>query len=391
MLRYNYGNPPQHDYKDSRNSMLSIILWFNTFYTQEKRVICHLLMWLLFGALVEFGLLIDYQLSFYNSLFFLGRTLIGNAAVFYLFFYLILPHFILKKKLLTGFALIIASILLWRINEYLAMLIASKYANLSNTGLIRQVNEEVATGLYYVVSPTKFIGGLIFIMYSLSPLFCLKTIIEVMKSAYKTTEIEKSKSALEVAFLKSQLNPHFLFNTLNTIYLLNRKNDSAASEVILELSDALRYTLYESNMEQVLLENELNFLRNYVELEKARQSKDTKIEFNCDLSNITELTIAPLLTFPFIENAFKHGLGTSLKNAWLMINISITDSVFCFSISNSKDDENNGVPLKEYVGGIGVANTKRRLALLYPGKHSLKIENSSKEYNINLKINLNNE
>lgn len=388
MIRHNYANAPQRDYGNPRNSMLSFITWFNDFYTKEKRVVCHLIMWLIFGALVEFGLLIEFKLTFFSSLFFLTRTLIGNVAIFYLFFYFTLPKFILKRKFIVGIGLIIASVLFWRVNEYFSMLLVSKYANLENTGLIRQVNGELSEGIYYVISPTKFIGGLIFILYSLSPLFCLKIIIEVLKSAYETTEIEKSKSALEVAFLKSQLNPHFLFNTLNTIYLLNRKNDSSASDVILELSDALRYTLYESNSEKVLLENELNFLKNYVELEKARQSNRTKIAFSCDLSNMADLTIAPLLTFPFIENAFKHGLGSSLENAWLMIDVYITDGIYFFSISNSKDDENNGVPLKEYVGGIGVANTKRRLAILYPGKHSLEIKNTSKEYSINLQIDL---
>ncbi len=168
-------------------------------------------------------------------------------------------------------------------------------------------------------------------------------------------------------------------------------DEPAAGEIILDLSDTLRYTLYESNTEQADLEKELIFVENYVNLERVRQNKRTKIVFDCNPSTAAGMTIAPLLTFPFIENAFKHGLGTSLKDAWLEIEINVINHIFHFHIRNSKNDENNSKQIREYMGGIGVGNTKKRLELLYPWKHLLEIINTPDEYSVDLKINLNHE
>ncbi|WP_316741570.1 sensor histidine kinase [Pedobacter antarcticus] len=389
MNRYNTSPTPQQKESVYTSSLiLNFISWFNSFYTKEKRIALHIFMWLMFGLMVEFGLLVSYKLSFFTSLFFLARSLVGNAVIFYLFFYFIFPRFILKGKIYIGIALTIGCLFIWQINGYFAMILSSKYGQIESLGLREQVNEDIRYGFLHIFTLEKIFGSLIYIISSLSPVFCVKIIADVTKSVYRATQIEMEKTDLEVNFLKSQLNPHFLFNTLNTIYILNMKKDKAASDVILELSDTLRYTLYESNTDKVLLYKELDFLQNFVNLEKVRQNKNTRIDFNCDRTHVDELTISPLLMFPFVENAFKHGLGTSLKDPWLEINTKVVDKVFYFSIKNSKNEENNGEQIKEYVGGIGVANTKKRLAFLYPERHSLEILNLPNEYSIALKIDL---
>lgn len=373
----------------SQNQLSDFIAWFNSFYTREKRVGLHLLMWLIFSVIMEFGLILSYDFSFHTSAFYLVSSLTANFLVFYPFFYFIYPRFMIRKKFVAGILLVIGLILLWRINGYLAKLVMYHYAHIENAFKREQVNDAMNHSFFFIFSLQSLIGSFIDILYSLAPVFCLKITVDTLKSAYRSTEIEKEKSILEVAFLKSQLNPHFLFNTLNSIYILNMKADEAASDMILELSDTLRYTLYESNTEKVLLEKELAFLENYVNLERVRQNERTRIDFNCNLEGVGTLSVAPLLTFPFIENAFKHGLGTSLKDAWLEINIGVLKGVFYCKIRNSKNDEYNGVPVSDYSGGIGVGNTKKRLALLYPGKHVLEIANTPDDYSIDLKINLN--
>lgn len=344
-------------------------------------------MWFVFLVLLELGLLLTYQLSFSNSLFFLGRELVTNVMMFYTFFYLIFPYFLLKRKFIAGVLLIIAAVFLWLLLEHLSMMIIQRYSNLGDTGLKKQIDQIVITGFSRVYSLSAFFGSLIYILIAVAPLFCVKIIVDVTQSAYMTTVLEREKAGVEVNFLKSQLNPHFLFNTLNTVYILNMKKDESASDVILELSDALRYTLYESDTESVSLEKELMFLKNYINLERIRQNKRTRIIFNCDLEGAAEIAIAPLLTFPFIENAFKHGLGTSLKDAWLEMDARVENGDFYFSLRNSKDEENNGQQIDEKRNGAGVANTMKRLAILYAGRHVLEIVNKPDEYSVMLKIN----
>lgn len=345
-------------------------------------------MWLLFAAIVELGLLIDYKLNFTDSMFFLLRSLIGNSLVFYFFFYFILPKYILREKILLSFLLTYLSFLTWQLNNYLFILLASKYAQIHSAGLRSEMEDVVRKGILYLFTLHSISGGLIVIIYSISPIFCIKIVVSVIRELYKTLLFQKEKNELEIKFLKSQLNPHFLFNILNTIYILTIKKDPKASDVVLELSDMLRYTLYESNSDQVPLTKEIAFLEHYVNLEKARQNESVLIKLTWNIAGMENKVIAPLLMFPFVENAFKHGLGTSLKNGQVVIDTKLINDRFYFSIINTKSEENNGERLNADVGGIGVLNTQKRLLFIYPDKHVLKIVNNPTEYKIFLEINL---
>lgn len=371
--------------------MSDFSLWFNSYMNKFNRVALHVLMWFLFGLIVELGLILSAKLSFYSSLFFLGRSLVANAIVFYLFFYVILPKYILKRKLWAAMSLTFGLTFLWQMATYLFIVLAKNYGEITDPLMIKNVNDHISAGFIHIFSIKEIFGGLLFIVASVSPLFCIKIFVDIIRQTHKQMAMEKEKSLLELNFLKSQLNPHFLFNTLNSIYILNMKKDKRASDVILELSDTLRYTLYESNTEQVLLEKEMDFLENYIKLESVRQNKQTRIAFDCDATAAGMLTIAPLLTFPFIENAFKHGLGTSIKDAWLEISAKIIGHTFHFHVKNSKNEENNGAQIRIAAGGIGLSNTKKRLALLYPGRYILDIVNTADSYSVELTINLKND
>src|SRR5690606_28753695 len=154
--------------------------------------------------------------------------------------------------------------------------------------------------------------------------------------------------------------------------------------VILQLSEMMRYTLYETGATMVPLSKELEFLKNYVLLEKMRYKNNKEIVFNLDDSRVTEgQMIAPLLTFAFIENGFKYGLK-SKNDGFLKINISINNKMLYFSIVNDKEEN---IQEKEF-GGIGTVNIKKRLELLYPDKHELKIKNGKNKFYVEMKINL---
>ncbi len=144
-------------------------------------------------------------------------------------------------------------------------------------------------------------------------------------------EIEIQNINMEKDFLKAQLNPHFLFNTLNNLYSLTLKKDNQAPEVILNLSDMMSYTLYESNTEKVTLTKELEFIQNYFNLEKMRYPADKNIRLNISGDvDAKGLYIAPLLTFSCIENAFKYGLKTT-EGSFIFLDIKVKDSLFIFS------------------------------------------------------------
>jgi LytS/YehU family sensor histidine kinase len=196
-------------------------------------------------------------------------------------------------------------------------------------------------------------------------------------------QLEIEKLNLEKDFLKAQLNPHFLFNTLNNLYGLALRNDYQTPQVIMHLSEIMRYTLYESNAELVPLTREVEFLKNYVLLEKMRFKNNKNIDFTLDDSNMDTQMIAPLLTFTFVENSFKYGLKPK-NDGFLKINVSVDNNIFYFSIINDKEENRR----EREFSGIGTVNIRKRLELLYPGKHELKIEDQGKSFFVEMKINL---
>jgi len=161
------------------------------------------------------------------------------------------------------------------------------------------------------------------------------------------------------------------------------RNDHQTPEVIMQLSEMMRYTLHESNAELVPLSRELKFLKNYVLLEKMRYKNNKDIVLNLDNSTVDTQMIAPLLTFTFVENGFKYGLKAK-HDGFLKIDVSFNNNIFHFSIINDKEENKE----ERKFSGIGTVNIRKRLELLYPGKHELKIEDRGKIFFVGMKINL---
>jgi len=197
-------------------------------------------------------------------------------------------------------------------------------------------------------------------------------------------ELENQKLEAELNALKSQLNPHFLFNVLNTIYSNSLLKSDVTPSIVLKLSDLMSYILYDCKTDTVLLQKELEFIKNYIELEKIRLEDDIEVEFHAE--NITNSQIPPLLFVPLIENAFKHGIGSLPKNKSISLTIKIYDNTFFFSIENSKGLTTNSFK-NTTKGGIGIANVKKRLELLYPNSHKIKITNNDNKFVVEVLIN----
>ncbi|MBW1295085.1 sensor histidine kinase [Aquimarina litoralis] len=201
-------------------------------------------------------------------------------------------------------------------------------------------------------------------------------------SQQKTLALEKEKIEAELIQLRNQVHPHFLFNTLNNLYALIIKKSDDAEVAVLKLSKLMRYMLYEANTDKVSIKKEISYLKNYVDLEKLRFGNFVDISFHSELDD--DYLIAPFLIIPFVENAFKHGTSSS-KKSWIVINISTKQNKLVLHIENSKFQNNH--PEKNFTGGIGFTNVKKRLDLLYPNNYSLDINDSNESFEVLLQLN----
>ena len=214
--------------------------------------------------------------------------------------------------------------------------------------------------------PNNFRAGyLSFIIISL--LVNLMAIGIALSIRYVIRQNEKKQKVIEaeLAWLKNQINPHFLFNTLNNISSLTQINADEAQNAVMQLSDLLRYAMYETNNPRVPITGEVDFMRNYIELMKLRCNEMTKVEAQFSISN-TQTEIAPLLFISLIENAFKHGTNSNAP-ATIDIHLEQVNDTIIFTCDNT----NNPKPTKDRSGsGIGLENTRRRLELMYHGNYT---------------------
>jgi two-component system LytT family sensor kinase len=191
----------------------------------------------------------------------------------------------------------------------------------------------------------------------------------------------------ELRFLKSQINPHFLFNTLNNLYALTLKKSDKAPEIVLKLSEIMRYMLYECNEKRVLLTKEIQYIHNYLDLERLRQTGEAEISFTTE-GRISEQLVAPLLFVPFLENSFKHGLNHHVRGGgFVRLHLRVAEEDLEFTIENSKPER---LPRQEHArsGGIGLANVRQRLKLLYPENHALEVQDEPHRFAVTLQLKL---
>ena len=210
----------------------------------------------------------------------------------------------------------------------------------------------------------------------------LKSVFDYLHLQKKMAEVAKEKAEAELNFLKSQINPHFLFNSLNSVYFLIHKENIEARNALNKFSDMLRYQLYECNDAKIPIEKEIAYLEDYVALQKLRREAHDEVQFTCS-HNVKNFSIEPLLLMPFVENSFKHlsHFGHGKKNL-VSISAHRNNGEFNFTVVNTVDNSTS----RKAVGGIGLKNAKRRLELLYNGKHKLDIHETAELFKVELKI-----
>lgn len=194
-------------------------------------------------------------------------------------------------------------------------------------------------------------------------------------------EMEKEKLTAELNFLRAQVNPHFLFNTLNNLYYLAYSKSENTTEVIERLSQMMRYMIYDSNYPKVPLNKEIDYMRNYISLEKMRLSEKVNIQFSLE-GEVDSIMITPLILITFLENAFKHGVTSTSKESFIKVCLKCSNHQLHFKVVNSKPP----VSKVEEKSGIGLQNVKRRLELSYPGAYHLEMSDAPNEYSVKLDL-----
>jgi len=198
-------------------------------------------------------------------------------------------------------------------------------------------------------------------------------------------EKENENLKTELSLLRSQASPHFMFNVLNNMVALARKKSDLLEPSLLKFSSLMRYMLYEADEEKVALDKETEYLQSYIDLQQQRFGKNLQLCVSLEAID-DNYEIEPMLLIPFVENAFKHGTGI-IENAQINIKLKAEKNILHFSVQNKYDPKS--IELKDKTSGIGLANVKRRLNLLYGNKHTLLITQKDNWFNVSLQLNLN--
>ncbi|WP_313581399.1 sensor histidine kinase [Chishuiella sp.] len=291
---------------------------------------------------------------------------------FYINIYFLVPNFFFKGRYITYILLLIILVFLSiNIIGYVLKLFFSSY---------------IISDFYKNAHHAKnYYDGIMIIAPMIMTSTTIKLLQKWKKDSLQISELQNLTLKMELNELKNQINPHFLFNMLNNVKALIRKDPEKANIVIMKLSDFLRYQLYENNEEKTPISSEINFLTNFLELEKIRQEKlDIIIETKTNKKTLNSTFIPTNLFTTFVENAIKHSFDIDGKPSYIRLSIEIENKYLIFTCSNSIDQ--NYIQTNKKHFGLGLPNIKRRLDLLYNDTYYMKIESSKNEYTINLMI-----
>ncbi len=353
--------------------------------TAKKRtlpILMHLLVW---TVLIILPQIIISRYSGDNN--FIAWGFYANAFVIGIIFYIsylwLVPRFYLNNKKTTFFALALVTV----IGFYFVLDFTNKALhNPEHDRRVTESVEEAPREQRRQRPPFKFfqiygysLMSIVIVGFSIG----MKAIEQHTESEKRQKELEKEKLNSELAFLKNQVSPHFFFNTLNNIYSLIEINKTDAQDAVMKLSRLMRYLLYESEHGKTPLDHEISFMNHYIDLMRLRISP--KVELKIDLpENDNGMKIPPLLFIPFIENAFKHGISYREKS-FIDISMKTENDRIIFCCRNSVTTGTGASPDENH-SGIGLENVKKRLNLLFAGKHDLKISKTETEFVVDLTI-----
>jgi two-component system LytT family sensor kinase len=343
-------------------------------------ILLHILIWSVFGMVLFFFQPLTWNISVPYQLWIKQAIVMGMmVSAFYLNSFVLVPQFVLKSRTGLYFSIIVG------VTVFIVLL--SSYAdNWLNLHQLMDAAFRKSGTRHHGHRFEWDIGMIVIIALVIGVSTSFTTIQKWQKDKQRHQEMEQDKISSELSFLKAQINPHFFFNTLNNIYALTLVNADTSRKAIHQLSRMMRYVLYDTQNATTMLSQEIAFVKDYISLMQLRLTEVVTVTFHSP-AVLKDLPVAPMIFLPFIENAFKHGVSATQPSS-ITINIEQQGSVLILKVVNTiiKEQSNN----LEERNGIGLNNTRRRLELLYPGKHTLTIDELTAEnlYSVHLTLDL---
>ncbi len=336
----------------------------DTIFSKRKavQILLHILFWVIIVTYFAwgFGFGVNYKAAFFNAILYLP----GFIFIVYTLIYFLIPRYLIKRKYIQFF-----------IGLILAVGVCSAYSwgiELTLTPNAKFEGVTMATGR--AILPFIHVAGIAISINLLNYWY---------RQKQKTTEVQNEKMAAELDLLKSQIHPHFLFNTLNNLYSFSLEKSEKTPEIILKLSNLLRFMIYESDVTFIPLQKEISILQQYIDLEQLRYGARLDISFTVP-EDMDKKQIAPLLLLPFVENVFKHGINNQSDHCWISFDLRLSESAIYLKLINSKDKDE--IPDIQTFSGIGLQNVKKRLELLYPERYNLMIQEMDEVFIVNLEL-----
>ena len=300
---------------------------------------------------------------YYSGQCFLALS--GYYGFYYVNKHYLIPQFLSKKGMVHyGFMMVLTILIGYPILTQLIRLLP----------IVHEIPADAYTDLHPFAKDRGLFPAFIILM-SLPVIVAMQWFEQNSQIA----NLEKEKSATELNLLKQQINPHFFFNTLNNLYALSIVKDKQTPEVIMQLSELMRYVIYKGKEETVLLKEETKYIEDYIQLQQIRLHKKLDFRFDKQIEN-ADLAIPPLLFITFVENAFKHGIEPAEKDCFLHLSLKSDGQQLVFTCANSMEEKNNAP------AGIGLQNLRRRMALRFPNQHEIVIEETANHFKATLRI-----
>jgi LytS/YehU family sensor histidine kinase len=335
---------------------------------QRNRIfLLHLSFWVLYFSYRFYDL--QEYLGYSRAFSYLGITVLFNIAASYLHYFFILPELFKDKKPIPY---------LWKVTLLLGVIVSLRIITENQVFNNLMPNESY----YKTIKLSRIVSTTWDTMTFLIFTGMIRFTLDWFNLENKKKQLENEKLVAELNYLKAQINPHFLFNTLHNLnYLVYSKSDKA-TDVIIRLSNIMRYMIYDANKDKVAVQKEIAYMNDYIHLESIRLNQAFNLTF--DIEGKSEpVDIAPLIMLTFLENAFKHGVSDQETNCWIKVKLHINKKEINYAVSNrilkSKRNEKSG---------FGLENVQKRLQLSYPDKHTLSISAVDDVYSINLTLQL---
>lgn len=352
-----------------RNFRFWLMALRNTLF-KYRVLLLHISFWMLYFSYRVYD--IAKYLGFEKAAIYTGLPMAFNIVASYVHYLLILPVLFRDKKWGTYFlrlAMLLASVMALRMlaeNEVFTKL---------------TTNEEYYKGIHLPRIISTLWDTLSFLLFT----GMIKFVLDWFELENKRKQLENEKLNAELNYLKSQINPHFLFNTLHNLNSLVYAGAKNANDVIVKLSNIMRYMIYESGKEQVPLTSEIDYMNDYIHLESIRLNNSFKLDLKIT-GSVGQVMIAPLMLITFLENAFKHGVSDQEPDCWINLSITVdTQGLLHYHVSNKKIKNSKHAKLKS---GFGLDNVKKRLGLSYPESYTLSVIDTEHAYTIYLILRL---